>query len=308
MIRAAVAVLAYLAAYGAALFHLSGFEKFSAGEPLAILLIFGVACSGLAWFSTRGIAPRAHPVRAPAKESWTVLAYLAVFAVAFLGWGLSALKAAIPAQPAQEIVVTLAKLAAMVGLPLALFTALGYKPRELIALPALKGREWLALGVMVLALGALQLVVGRGPQNIRTLDAAPALIALFVPVTLAWMTIEAGLTEEFLFRVLVQTRFAAWFKSEVAGVVAMSLLFGLAHAPGYWLRGGHVMEGFANQPDPLTAIAYSIASTSAIGFMFGVLWARTRSLLLVALVHGWTDTIPNLAPLMRDLGAASALN
>jgi hypothetical protein len=33
--------------------------------------------------------------------------------------------------------------------------------------------------------------------------------------------------------------------------------------------------------------------------MFGVLWARTRSLLLVVLLHGWADTIPNLAPLVQ---------
>ena len=38
---------------------------------------------------------------------------------------------------------------------------------------------------------------------------------------------------------------------------------------------------------------------SPIGLMFGVLWARTRSLLLVVLLHGWTDLVPNLAPFVR---------
>ena len=33
--------------------------------------------------------------------------------------------------------------------------------------------------------------------------------------------------------------------------------------------------------------------------MFGVLWARTRSLALVVLVHGFTDLIPNLAPFVK---------
>jgi membrane protease YdiL (CAAX protease family) len=299
MLRAAVAVLGYLLVYGAALFHLSGYEKFEAGEPLAILLIFGVGCTAVAWFATRGVQPRPHPVRRPARESLAVLAYLAVFAVVFLGYGLSALRDGVHDGRTLEIATLIAKLVAMVGLPLAVFVALGYRPRELLALPMLRGREWLALGVLVLVLGALQLVVGRGPRNIAELDAPVALIAALAPLTFAWMTLEAGLTEEFLFRVLLQTRLAAWLKSEVAGIVAMSILFGLAHAPGYWLRGGHLMEGFASQPDPLTSIAYSIAVTSSIGFMFGVLWARTRSLLLVALVHGWTDTIPNLAPFVR---------
>lgn len=62
----------------------------------------------------------------------------------------------------------------------------------------------------------------------------------------------------------------------------MSLLFGLAHAPGYVQRGGHLMEGIPGAPDPLTAAAYSIAVVSPIGSLFGVLWARTRSLPFVS--------------------------
>ncbi len=52
-------------------------------------------------------------------------------------------------------------------------------------------------------------------------------------------------------------------------------------------------------PDPLTAVAYTIAVVSPIGIMFGVLWARTRSLLLLMLLHGWTDLVPNLAPFVQ---------
>ena len=36
-----------------------------------------------------------------------------------------------------------------------------------------------------------------------------------------------------------------------------------------------------------------------MGLAFGVLWARTRSLLLVALLHGWFDLVPNLAGFVR---------
>jgi membrane protease YdiL (CAAX protease family) len=79
----------------------------------------------------------------------------------------------------------------------------------------------------------------------------------------------------------------------------MSVLFGLAHAPGYVLRAGHLAEGMASAPDPLTAAAYAIMVVSPIGLMFGVLWARTRSLGLVVLLHGFTDLVPNLAPFAR---------
>jgi len=231
-------------------------------------VIFGGLLSALAWLTTRGIVPRP-------------------------------LKAAVPMQPAQDLLVVVAKLLAMVGAPLLVFRALGYHWRELLALPRLAGREWVAFWVMAVALLVLQALVGRGVQTIAALPEPGWVVAVFVPVTVVLMCIEAGLTEEFLFRVLVQTRFAAWMKSEVAGIVAMAVLFGLAHAPGYVLRGAHLFEGMDATPSPLTAAAYSIAIVSVIGFMFGVLWARTRSLLLVVLLHGLTDTIPNLAPTIR---------
>jgi membrane protease YdiL (CAAX protease family) len=84
----------------------------------------------------------------------------------------------------------------------------------------------------------------------------------------------------------------------------MAVVFGLAHAPGYVLRGAHAMEGLATAPDALTAAAYSIVVVSPIGFMFGVLWSRTRSLLLLAVLHGWTDLFPNLADFLKTWGMA----
>jgi membrane protease YdiL (CAAX protease family) len=43
------------------------------------------------------------------------------------------------------------------------------------------------------------------------------------------------LVEEFFFRALLQARLAAYFRSEVTGVVLMSLIFGFAHVPGFVL-------------------------------------------------------------------------
>jgi len=47
------------------------------------------------------------------------------------------------------------------------------------------------------------------------------------------------------------------------------------------------------------AIAYSIAVVSPAGLFFGVLWWRTRSLVLVVLLHAWMDLLPNLADFTR---------
>ena len=33
--------------------------------------------------------------------------------------------------------------------------------------------------------------------------------------------------------------------------------------------------------------------------MFGVLWARTRNLWLLVMLHGWGDLVPNLASFVQ---------
>lgn len=108
---------------------------------------------------------------------------------------------------------------------------------------------------------------------------------------------EAGLSEEFLFRAVLQTRLAAWLGSMWAAVFIMSLLFGLAHAPGLFQRGGPAVDGWST--DPLQVVAHTIAVLSPTGLLFGSLYARTKSLLLVVLLHGLGDVLPNMPDYIR---------
>jgi membrane protease YdiL (CAAX protease family) len=105
------------------------------------------------------------------------------------------------------------------------------------------------------------------------------------------------LCEEFLFRALLQSRLSAWLRSPVAAIAIAALLFALAHWPGLYLRGGPDVDGWST--DPLQVAAFTIATLSPIAVMMGVLWERTRSLLLVALVHGAIDALPNVADMIR---------
>jgi membrane protease YdiL (CAAX protease family) len=297
--RGSIAVAAYVVLLGASLARLGRRPGFERGEAVAGLIVFGLLFSMAAFWATRGATPRPVVVRRAGRELAAVTAYLVLFALVFLGWGLSALRAAFPAEPVQSVVLLAAKLVAMVLLPAALLAGMGHDWRGLLRFERPSPVERRALLVMGALLLLLQLVAGRGPKMIAALPQPAWAIVVAVPLALAWMCLEAGLTEEFLFRVAFQTRASAWLRSEVAGLVAMAVLFGLAHAPGYVLRGGHAMEGFATAPDPLTAAAYSIVVVSPIGLAFGVLWARTRSLALVVLLHGWTDLVPNLADFVR---------
>ena len=303
MMRAVGALTAYLGIYGVALSWLGRSASFEAGESLAVLLIFGVGFSLAAWVSSIGIKAPVIPVQSPRREWSATLIYLALFAVLFLGWGLSFLQTLVPAGRLQETGILIAKLITMVVLPAWLFQRLGYRWRDLVGALSVRAvfgnGQWRVLLIMVILLLGLQLTIGRGPAQLAALPEPIWFIVAVAPLALVWMTLEAGLTEEFLFRALLQTRAAAYLRSETAAIVVMSLLFGLVHAPGYVLREAHLMEGMAGAPDVLTAIAYSIVVVSPIGLMFGVLWARTRNFWLLVLLHGWTDLLPNLTPFIK---------
>ena len=118
------------------------------------------------------------------------------------------------------------------------------------------------------------------------------------------MTIEAGLCEEVLFRRVLQEKLAIATGSQVAAIAWATVLFGLAHAPGLYLRSGHLMEGVASAT-PGWAIAYSIVMIAPAGITFGVLWARTRSLWLIVALHGTVDLLPQLAPFIRNWTGAA---
>jgi membrane protease YdiL (CAAX protease family) len=85
-------------------------------------------------------------------------------------------------------------------------------------------------------------------------------------------------------------------------VFLSALVFGLAHAPGIWLRGAGGVEGLGDSPTLLTTFAYVVVTQGVAGLTFGVLWARTRSFALVVLLHGLADTPSNAASFMDAWG------
>lgn len=75
----------------------------------------------------------------------------------------------------------------------------------------------------------------------------------------------------------------------------MSLVFGLAHAPGFIFRHAGEVEGLGSNPNAFDAIAYSIVVIAISGVTFGVIWARTKNLVAVVLIHAAGDLLPNFA-------------
>ena len=85
---------------------------------------------------------------------------------------------------------------------------------------------------------------------------------------LTWALV--GPCEELFFRGFIQETFTAW-KGPALGVIAGSILFGLAHFdPVLWFR---------------------TIPTASLGFIYGVVYAKRKSLLPVMVSHSLNDTI-----------------
>lgn len=290
-------VFGYLALYALMLFLLARYEHFGLAEPLFVVGSIGITFTFVGWLVTCHCPPVRVKVNRPVAEALAIIVYLVVFAFGFLGWGLSALKADLPDPRLHMLAVTAAKLLMMVILPLLLLRAFGYPVKEFLRWNLNLRKLGLPLLVMVALVVAFQLLFGQALPRLHALHPSISTLLFYLPICFVYQALDAGLMEEFLFRVVIQTRFAALFRSETAGVIVMSLLFGLAHAPGYYLRAADTSVG--THPSVLMAAGYGVVMISVFGFMFGLLWARTRSLGFVVLLHGAADWLPNLADFIQ---------
>jgi membrane protease YdiL (CAAX protease family) len=92
---------------------------------------------------------------------------------------------------------------------------------------------------------------------------------------------DAGLPEEFLFRVFLQTRLEAILHRPLWALWIASFIFGLTHIP-IDLHGS-----FAHWPDALlTAFTFQMSA----GIAFGYAYMRTRNLLPVSIIHTLIDS------------------
>ena len=268
--------------------------------PIISLGVFGVGLSAIGWLTTRGAKTQAIAVANPAKETAALFIYLALYAVLFLGFGMGALRETIAEGRQQEIAVMAAKLTAHVVLPAIILVAAGGRIAPLLKSgisPLQFWRTLIVLGAIILALLA---VVSPSLKQIGASHAGLATLVWAAPASFVWVALEAGLNEEFFFRGLLQTRLSSLFRSAWTGIAVTSILFGLAHAPGLFLRGGPDTDGWST--DPVQVIAFTIAALAPISLFFGFVYARTKSLLLCILLHAMVDVLPNMPEFIKIWG------
>jgi membrane protease YdiL (CAAX protease family) len=296
------ALLAF-AVYGVSLALLWRNPGFSHEDAISMLVVFGLAFPLVAWVTTLCARPLEIAVRANSAEMG-LLAFCLIGVILFLIWGTALSDALVPAtwlgSPRIKFLVVFArKLIVFVAIPFVLFRfAFGYRWRDygiqLAGLRALAGNHLLVVFILSAAILAFQYFFGGGAAPIRHGEFNAAQLLVGLPLCFLWLFLEAGLVEEFFFRGLLQTRLAVWLKSEIAGVALMALLFGLAHAPGFILRRAGLADAIGENPSAADAIAYAVVVLSVSGIFFGIVWARTRNLFAVMLIHAATDLLPNL--------------
>ena len=287
--RSAKAIAAYLLIWGMA----TGYLAIKGADwtfPIIAMLIFGLTLSAVVWVLTRKIDAPEIVIANPRKESLGLMAYIAIYAVLFIGWGIGFLKQQIPPGQAQEIATLVFKLIVHVGLPALVIIAVGGTVRPLLRAGIGNARWWIAFVGMAVIMFGLMVMVTPALKQIDALGLSPSAVTLLILGAWLWMSLEAGLCEEFLFRALLQSRLAAWLKSPVVAILTVSLVFALAHWPGLYFRGTVETDGYST--DPFQVVAFTIATLPPISILFGVLWQRTKSLLMVALLHGAVNALP----------------
>lgn len=306
------AVWAYLALYFSVLFLLITFEdNFSIAEPLFILILIGVGFSLAAIALTRKALPfDLHSKAINTEITWLLISLACVLIYLIAGFeyvnSLFALNAA-DQTFLSETSTLLQKLFIFVAIPLLIYKlklnlspgALGFRFNQF-------GSTWKshmpALFGMTAMLLVFQFFVGSGAEPFRSGQYSFYQLLIGLPIAMFWLCIEVGLVEEFFFRTILQTRLAIYLKSEISAIILVSLIFGLVHAPGLYLRGAGTITLAGANPSLLLAVGYSIVILSVTGFFLGIIWMRTRNLPLIVMIHAATDLLPNFSEIMEFLG------
>jgi membrane protease YdiL (CAAX protease family) len=299
-----VFVVLYVVSFGV----LTRNKEFAPADALVELVLFGIVLPFLAWIATRR-AQALSVVSARNGHEVLLVAGLIVALAIYLIHGPQFVDGLLPHAWAESpqihfFVNLLKKLVVFVLLPFAAFRILfGYKWRDFgLQVAGLRElvRSHLPVVLLVSAvILAFQFFLGGAVAPLREGRFHTQQLLIALPLCFLWLAIEAGLVEEFFFRAVVQSRLAAWFKSEVTGIALMALVFGLAHAPGFIFRQAGAVEGLGANPAALDALAYAIVTLAPGAIVFGIVWARTKNLYAVIVIHAATDLLPNVSEFIQ---------
>jgi len=283
-------------------------KSFDPTGAVIVLALFGGLFPLLAWIATRRALALSVSVQPRTSELIVLTAYIIALSL-YLISGPQWIDQHLPSFWIDSLrikfFVSLAKkLVVFVVIPFAIFRfGFGYRIRDFgiqrEGLRALRGSHLPVVLIVGGAFLAFQYLFSGGGAAFRHGHFTVVQLLLGLPLCFIWLLVEVGLVEEFFFRALVQSQLAAAFRSELGGIVLMSLVFGLAHVPGFIFRHAGEVEGLGSNPTALDAIAYSIVILAISGITFGVIWARTKNLFALILIHAAGDLLPNFGSFIQ---------
>lgn len=168
----------------------------------------------------------------------------------------------------------------------AILTSLGLQKGNLTT-----GLAWaipFGLGLSLLA----QLLLSRNAEAFKQLIASGRVLYL-MPLAFLLLLFTAGLTEEFFFRGVLQTRLTALLKSKVLAIVVVAILFGLYHWPYAYLNPHWPSYG-----DLAGAFRAAMVNGMFGGVILGAVYVFARGNLVAAVV---VHTLIDLFPAMTQI-------
>jgi len=133
----------------------------------------------------------------------------------------------------------------------------------------------------------MQLLLSSNQETFRALITSGRFLYL-APIAFVFLFVTVGFTEEFFFRGVLQARLAALFKSNIAAILVVSVLFGFYHLPYAYLNPSWSTHG-----DLGAALKAAMFNGILGGVVLGVVYVRAKGNLIAAIiVHALIDVFP----------------
>ena len=152
--------------------------------------------------------------------------------------------------------------------------------------PTLRDAAWILGGVILSVVVAVLVeivVIPFGDGGATTISAAASVSNPLViySIFLVGNLIFIAPIEEFLYRGVIQGRLRESFGA-VTAIAITSIGFALGHIPSYWFGGSDLVS---------VSVVGALVGIAAAGFVFGAIYERTESLLIVSIIHGLLNSI-----------------
>lgn len=286
-------------------------EDYPTGELLSVFILLGPILTSIAYFVSRTSSPLFTDRKTQLKEVYLIIALIIYFmiAITFHSAFLNLLFGDRFSRNdrLENLIILFFKLLTFVIAPLIIYYLLyRFILKDwgiILPLRTIFNRKSIGIFlIMALLLFLVQFYMGNGAKPIREGILTNKQLMIGLPVFYLWLILEVGIVEEFFFRALLQSRISVLLNSETGGIVLSALIFGLAHAPGIYLREGGVLANLSNKPSLWLSIGYSICVLSIAGLFLAIIWAKTRNFWLIVMIHAFVDLLPGLKDFVETWG------